>query len=90
MGSSLALSCPMVQEGVMRRSEAAFSEMTCRGTSAIVLDAGEGEVRLVRSGVVRDIPKRAARLVVVFPKRLFQRLQDELGDRWECLYLSRI
>lgn len=36
----------MVQEGVMRRSEAAFSEKTCRGMSAMMLGASVGEIRL--------------------------------------------
>lgn len=61
MGSSLALSWPMVQEGVMRRSEAAFSDMTCRGTSAIVLDASEGQARLLKRRMVRNIPMRSFR-----------------------------
>lgn len=34
--SSFALSWLMVHDGVMRRSEAAFSETTSRGTSAMV------------------------------------------------------
>lgn len=36
MGSSLLLSWKIVHDGVMRRSEAAYSEMTSRGTSAMV------------------------------------------------------
>lgn len=36
-GSSLVLSVKIVHEGVMRRSEAAYSEMTSRGTSAMAL-----------------------------------------------------
>lgn len=37
-GSSLVLSVKIVHEGVMRRSEAAYSEMTSRGTSAMAFD----------------------------------------------------
>jgi hypothetical protein len=35
MGSSFVLSVLIDQEGVMRRSDAAFSEITCSGTSAM-------------------------------------------------------
>lgn len=38
MGSSLDLSWLMVHDGVIRRSDEEFSEMTSRGTSAIVGD----------------------------------------------------
>lgn len=38
MGSSLDLSWLMVHDGVIRRSDEEFSEMTCRGTSAMVDD----------------------------------------------------
>lgn len=35
IGSSLTLSSDMVHEGVIRRSEDEFSEITCKGTSAM-------------------------------------------------------
>lgn len=40
MGSSLDLSWVMVHDGVMRRSDEEFSEMTCRGTSAMAGNLG--------------------------------------------------
>lgn len=40
MGSSLVLSWLMVHDGVMRRSDEEFSEMTCRGTSAMAGELG--------------------------------------------------
>jgi hypothetical protein len=39
IGSSLALSWLMDHEGVMRRSDAALSEITWRGTSAMTMMA---------------------------------------------------
>jgi len=36
IGSSLALSCVMVHDGVIRRSEDAFSDTTIKGTSAMI------------------------------------------------------
>lgn len=37
-GSSLVLSCEMDQDGVMRRSDCAYSEMTTSGTSAMAAE----------------------------------------------------
>ena len=37
-GSNLALSVEMDHDGVIRRSDEEFSEMTCNGTSAMVTD----------------------------------------------------
>lgn len=56
-GSNFAFSCPMVHEGVMRRSEEEFSEVTSNGMSPaaciLMLTAEEGvrnEVGLILLG----------------------------------------
>ena len=43
IGSSLVLSWLMDHDGVMRRSDAVFSEMTCSGMSAIFIQTGIGQ-----------------------------------------------
>lgn len=39
IGSSFVLRVLIDQDGVMRRSDAEFSEITCRGTSAVAMFA---------------------------------------------------
>lgn len=48
IGSSLALSCVMVQDGLIRRSDEEFSEAISRGTSSAVVMVSDvlGVVRL--------------------------------------------
>lgn len=60
-GSSFVLSVKMVHEGVMRRSEVAYSEITRRGTSAMMF----GIVRLGKRTFVRFLTLLANRPIVV-------------------------
>lgn len=58
--SSFALRVLMDQDGVMRRSDDEFSEITCRGTSAMLTEE-KGGVR---------------RWLVLFPRRQGEKLSD--------------
>lgn len=68
MGSRRALSCEIVQEGVMRRSDAEAGERICKGMSAAVCmvdmafacNSGAAETRASGPGL-RD-PRRQLRL----------------------------